>query len=161
MIPHKVLTTQKRLTDTRGRRKTPKYIKKSYYHHIKCIVPTFMAAFMWSRPLNSVSYEIITHKKLKKKFNGTNTQVVAQMVNKCRGRMVQEDYIMGNIFHKKERKRKRRRTVAITITLVLCLRALYEHLPPQTRSLSILVVVQFTKTQFFDPLSTNLLFWAH
>ena len=23
------------------------------------------------------------------------------MVNKCRGRMVQRDYIMGNIFHKK------------------------------------------------------------
>ena len=23
------------------------------------------------------------------------------MMNKCRGRIVQEDYIMGNIFHKK------------------------------------------------------------
>ena len=61
-----------------------------------------MAAFMWSRPLNSVSWEITTQKKLKKKFDGTNTQVVAWMMNKCRGRIVQGDYIMGNIFHKRE-----------------------------------------------------------
>ena len=101
IILHKVPTTQRHLTDTRGKMETLKYLKKSYYHHIKCIVPTFMAAFMWSRPLNSVSWEITTQKKLKKKFNGTNTQVVAWMMNKCRGRMVQEDYIMGNIFHKK------------------------------------------------------------
>ena len=85
----------------RGRRKTPKYLEKNCYHHIKCIVPTFMAAFMWSRPLNSVSWVITTQKKLKKKFDGTTTQVVAWMMNKCRGRMVEGDYIMGNIFHKK------------------------------------------------------------
>ena len=71
--------------DTRGKRKTPKYLEKSCYHHIKCIVPTFMAAFMWSRSLNSVSWKIVTQKKLKKKFDGTNTQVVAWMINKCRG----------------------------------------------------------------------------
>ena len=101
IILHKVLTTQKRLTNTRGKMKTPKYLEKSCYHHIKCIIPTFMTAFIWSRPLNSVSWEITTQKKLKKKFDGTNTQVVAWMINKCRGRMVQGDYIMGNIFHKK------------------------------------------------------------
>ena len=44
---------------------------------LKCIVLTFMAAFMWSRPLNSISWEITTQKKLKKKFDETNTQVVA------------------------------------------------------------------------------------
>ena len=48
-----------------------------------------MAAFMWSKPLNSVSEEITTQKKLKKKFDGTNTQVIAWMMNKYRGRMVQ------------------------------------------------------------------------
>ena len=101
MILYKVPTMQRRLTDTRERRKTPKHLKKSCYHHIKCIVPTFMAAFMWSRSLNNVSQEIIIPKKLKKKFDETNTQVVAQMMNKSRGRMVQGDYIMGNIFHKK------------------------------------------------------------
>ena len=65
-----------RLANIQGRRKTPKYLKKGCYHHIKCIIPTFMAAFMWSRPLNSVSWEITTQKKLKKKFDGTNTQVM-------------------------------------------------------------------------------------
>ena len=59
-----------------------------------------MAAFMWSRPLNSVSQEITTQKKLKKKFDGITTQVVALIMNKCRGRIVQGDYIMRNIFHK-------------------------------------------------------------
>ena len=77
IILHKVPTAQRRLTNIQGRKKTPKYLKKSCYHHIKCIVPTFMAAFMWSRPLNSVFWEITTQKKLKKKFDGTNTQVMA------------------------------------------------------------------------------------
>ena len=60
-----------------GKKKDSKYLEKSYYHHhIKCIVPTFMAAFTWIRPLNSVSWMITTQKKLKKKFNGTDTQVM-------------------------------------------------------------------------------------
>ena len=100
IILHKVPITQRHLTNKRGRRKTPKYLEKNCYHHIKCIVFAFMAAFMWSRPLNSVSWDITTQKKLKKKFDGTITQVVAWMMNKCRGKMVQGDYIMGNIFHK-------------------------------------------------------------
>ena len=67
-----------------------------------------MVAFMWSRLLNSVSWVITTQKKLKKKFDGTTTQVVAWMMNKCRGRMVEGDYIMGNIFRKKgDRNRER------------------------------------------------------
>ena len=61
-----------------------------------------MAAFMWSRPLNSVSWEITTQKKLKKKFDRTNTQVMAKMMNKCWGKIVQGDYIMGNILYKKK-----------------------------------------------------------
>ena len=55
---------------------------------------------MWSKPLNGVSWEITTQKKLKKKFDGITTQVVALIMNKCRGRIVQGDYIMRNIFHK-------------------------------------------------------------
>ena len=101
IILHKVPTTQRRTTNIHGRRKTPRYLEKSYYHHIKCIVPTFMAAFMWSRHLNNVSWEITNQKKLKKKFNGTNTQVMAWMMNKRRGRIVQGDYIMRNIFYKR------------------------------------------------------------
>ena len=63
------------------------------------------------------------------------------MMNKCRERMVQEDYIMENIFHKEGIEKWRRERVAITRTLILCLRNLYEHLPPQTGNLSILAVV--------------------
>ena len=91
-----------------------------------------MAAFMWSRPLNNIFWKITTQKKLKKKFDGTNTQVVAWMTNKCRGRMVQRDYIIGNIFHKKGIGKQKKRTVAITIAFVLYLLDLYEHLPPRT-----------------------------
>ena len=63
------------------------------------------------------------------------------MTNKYRGRMVQGDYIMENIFHKEGIEKWRRERVAITRTLILCLRNLYEHLPPQTGNLSILAVV--------------------
>ena len=55
--------------------------------------------------------------------------------------MVQEDYIMENIFHKEGIEKWRRERVVITRTLILCLRNLYEHLPPQTGNLSILAVV--------------------
>ena len=72
-----------------------------------------MTAFMWSKPLNSVSWDITTQKKLKKKFDGTNTQVIAWMMNKCRERIVQEDYIMGNIFHKNRRAIRTRRRLAL------------------------------------------------
>ena len=72
-----------------------------------------MAAFMWSRPLNSVSWEITTQKKLKKKFDETNTQVMAQMMNKCKGRIVQWDYIMENIFHKEGESNKNREEIDV------------------------------------------------
>ena len=63
---------------------------------------------MWSRPLNSVFLVITTHKKLKKKFDGTTTQMVAWIMNKCKRRMVEGDYIRGNIFHKGGDRNKER-----------------------------------------------------
>ena len=43
------------------------------------------------------------------------------MMNKYRGRMVQGDYIMGNIFHKEgSEKNGKRGMVAIRVALVLC-----------------------------------------
>ena len=43
------------------------------------------------------------------------------MMNKYRGRMVQEDYIIRNIFHKEGSEKDRKRgTVAIRVALVLC-----------------------------------------
>ena len=71
------------------KKKTQKYLKESYYHHIKCTAATFLAAFMWRKPLNSAALVITTHKKLEKVSNGTGTQVRAQMINKCRIKMVQ------------------------------------------------------------------------
>ena len=84
-----------------GKKEDSKIFREKLLPPIKCIIPTFMVTFMWSKPLNSISWEITTQKKLKKKFDGTNTQVMAWMMNKCRERIVQRDYIMGNIFHKK------------------------------------------------------------
>ena len=54
------------------------------------------------------------------------------MMNKCRERMVQGDYIMGNIFHKEGIRKLRKETVAIKVAPVLCLPDLYEHLSPRT-----------------------------
>ena len=46
---------------------------------------------MWRRPLNSAVLATITHRRPEKVSDGTNTQVVAQMINKFRIKMVQEE----------------------------------------------------------------------
>ena len=43
------------------------------------------------RPLNSIVLATATHRKLKKVSDGTSTQVITQMINKCRIKMVQEE----------------------------------------------------------------------
>ena len=70
---------------------TQKYLRESYYHRIKCITATFLATFMWRRPLNSAALAITTHRKPKRVFDGTGTQVKVQMINKCRIKMVQKE----------------------------------------------------------------------
>ena len=72
-------------------KKIRKYLKKSCYHCIECTVAAFLAAFMWRRPLNSIALAITTHRKPKGVSDGTDTQVRAQMINKCRIKMVQRD----------------------------------------------------------------------
>ena len=49
---------------------------------------TFLVAFMWRRPLNSAVLATATHRKLKKVSGGTGTQVIAQMINKWRIKMI-------------------------------------------------------------------------
>ena len=66
---------------------TQKYLRESCYDRIKCTITTLMAAFMWKKPLNSVALAITTHRKRKRMSNGTDTQVRAQMINKCRIKM--------------------------------------------------------------------------
>ena len=73
------------------KKKTQKYLKESYYHRIKCTAATFLAAYMWRKHLNSAALVITTHKKPEKVSDGTGTQVRAQMINKCRIKMVQRE----------------------------------------------------------------------
>ena len=46
-------------------KKTQKYLVESYYHRIEYITATFLAAFMWKRPLNSIALTITTHRRLR------------------------------------------------------------------------------------------------
>ena len=68
-----------------------KYLRKNYCHHIECPAANFLAAFMCKRPLNIVVWATATHKKSEMVSDGTNTQVVVQMINKCRIKMVQRE----------------------------------------------------------------------
>ena len=68
-----------------------KYLRENCYHCIECITTTFLAAFMWRRPLNSAALVTTTHRKPKKVFDGTGTQVRAQMINKWMIKMVQKE----------------------------------------------------------------------
>ena len=72
-----------------------KISKGSYYHCIKCTAATFPAAFMLKRPLNSAAFATITNRKLERVFDRTDTQVRAQMINKCMIKMVQREIYNG------------------------------------------------------------------
>ena len=74
---------------------TQKYLREYCFYCIECTAATFLAAFMLRRPLNSAALATITNKKLKMVSNGTDTQVRAQMINKCRIKMVQEKIYNG------------------------------------------------------------------
>ena len=68
-----------------------KYLRKNCCHHIECPAINFLAVFIWRRPLNSVALATITHKKSERVSDGTSTQVVAQMTNKCKIKIVQKE----------------------------------------------------------------------
>ena len=51
----------------------------------------FVGRIYMRRPLNSVVLATTTHRKLKRVSDGTCTQVVAQMINKCRIKIVQKE----------------------------------------------------------------------
>ena len=77
------------------KRGTQKYLMESCYHRIECTASTFLAAFMWKRPLNSVALATTTHRKPKRVSDETGIQVRAQMINKCRIKMVQRELYNG------------------------------------------------------------------
>ena len=73
------------------RKETQKYLKKNCYHRIKYTVTTFLAAFIWKKPLNSAALVTTTHRKPNRVSDGTDTQVNAQMINKCKIKIVQRE----------------------------------------------------------------------
>ena len=75
----------------RRMKETQKYLRKSCYHRIKCTVTTFLAAFMWRRHLNSEVLATTTHKKPREVSDEIGTQVISQMVDKCRVKMIQRE----------------------------------------------------------------------
>ena len=70
---------------------TQKYLRESCYHCIECTAATFLAALMLRRPLNSAVLATTTHRKPERVSDGTGTQAMAQMINKCRIKMVQKE----------------------------------------------------------------------
>ena len=87
---------------------TQKYLRKSCYHRIECTVTTFLATFMWKRPLNNTVLTTTTYKKSKRVSDGTDTQVRTQMINKCKIKMVQRElYNVRDPPWGGDRKRKR------------------------------------------------------
>ena len=72
------------------RKPQEKYLRENYYYRIKCITATFLAVFMWRRPLNSAALATTTHRRPNGVSDGTNTQVATQMIDKCRVKRVQE-----------------------------------------------------------------------
>ena len=61
--------------DLKERWESPKDLRKSSCHHIKCSVTTLLAAFMWRRHLNSETLVITTHKEPEEVSDGTDIQV--------------------------------------------------------------------------------------
>ena len=68
-----------------------KYLRKNCYHRIECPATNFLATFLWKRPLNSAALTTTIHRKPERVSDGTGTQVVALMINKCMIKIVQEE----------------------------------------------------------------------
>ena len=87
---------------------TQKYLRESYYHRIECTAATFLAVFMLRRPLNNAALATTTHRKPERVFDGKGTQVRAQMINKCRVKMVQRK--LYNVRDQGRDRKNRKRT---------------------------------------------------
>ena len=95
------------------RKETQKYLRKSCYHRIICTAATFLVAFMWRRLLNSTALITTIHRKPEKVSDGTGTQVRAQMINKCRMKMIQKKlYNVRDLPDKGIEKGRRENTIA-------------------------------------------------
>ena len=116
-----------------GRVEARKYLKKSCCHRIERPVANFLATFIWRRPLNNTALATTTHRKPESVSDGTSTQVVAQMINKCRIKIVQKElYNVRDPPWMRDWKREREKTVAIKIVFVICSIDLYYNSLPRT-----------------------------
>ena len=50
---------------------------------------------MWRRPLNSAALATITHRRPERVSDGIDTQVRAQMINKCKTKITQSELYNG------------------------------------------------------------------
>ena len=97
-----------------GRMETKKYLWKSYCHRIECLAVNFLAVFMWRKPLNSATLATTTPRTPDRVFDGTGTQVVAQMTNKCRIKIVQKElYNVRDPSWIRDRRTREENSVAI------------------------------------------------
>ena len=86
-----------------------KYLRKSCYHRIKFTVITFLTAFMWRKHLNSETLVTTTHRKPREVSDGTGTQVISQMIDKCSVKMIQRElYNVKNPLWKGYQKNSRK-----------------------------------------------------
>ena len=69
---------------------------------------------MWRKPLNSAALAITTHRKPEKVSDGPGTQVKAQMIEKCKMKMIlRELYNVRDLPRSEDGKNSRRDTVAL------------------------------------------------
>ena len=102
------------------RKKTRKYLREGWHHHIKCTTTTLLATFMWGRRLNNTTLATTTHRKLGKVADGTSTQVKVQMINKWRVKMIQKRlYKVEDSSWKENRIRKEEKKSNIAIWTIL------------------------------------------
>ena len=91
-----------------------KYLRKSFCHRIECLIANLLVVFLWRILLNNTVLAITTHKRPERVSDETNTQVVAQMTNKCRIKIVQKElYNVRDPSWTEDRKMIEESTVAI------------------------------------------------
>ena len=76
-----------------------KYLRKGCCHCIKCFAANFLTALTGRRTLKSAALVIPTHREPERVSYGSSTQVAVWMINKCRIRIIQRNYIIEEILH--------------------------------------------------------------
>ena len=69
---------------------------------------TFLTALMWIGLVNSIALTTTTHRKMGGMFDGKDTQVEAQMINKCKALMTSRRLYKKGKFPRRGGRRKNR-----------------------------------------------------